>query len=379
MVGYIAIRDKKHLKKIAIFLVAILTFTIFNVNMPPACAAGSAEIVMEAESLRVLEGANIHCRLPMASTTKAMTLLVAVEKGNLNKVVTIPKEAVGIEGSSIYLQAGEKLTLRELCYGLMLSSGNDAAVAVAIAVAGNLESFVALMNDKAKELQLKDTHFTNPHGLHNDNHYTSAYDLAVISCCGMRNKDFRSIVATQNVKITGINGGVRYLSNKNKILKLYKDSNGIKTGFTKKAGRCFIASSQRDGMQLVCVLLNVPAMFERSMQLMDKAHQSYFIKKIALPHQSICGINIKDGTCSRMGLCLYEEVNIPIRKDDTETISAKLKLPDYIAAPHKKENSVGTIEIYIDNNLIFTKKLYTMSDIKEKGVLDHFNDIIKKW
>ncbi|MGI6213458.1 MAG: D-alanyl-D-alanine carboxypeptidase family protein [Christensenellales bacterium] len=382
MVGYLTVRHQKYVKKVISFIVLIALLSVISLCFSPgdsAYAASSGEVVMEAGSLRVLEGSNMHVRMPMASTTKAMTLLIAIEKGNLEQIVTIPKEAVGIEGSSIYLRAGEKLTLKELCYGLMLSSGNDAAVAIACAVGKSVEGFCALMNQRAAELGLKNTHFCNPHGLHDDNHYTSAYDLAVISCYGMRNPVFRSVVGTQNIKISGGEGGYRYLYNKNKILKLYKDGNGIKTGFTKKAGRCLIASSERDGMQLVCVLLNCPPMFERSMQLMDKAYREYEMKTIAAPNQSICGINIKDGTVARSGICLREGVRIPVKRDGSERISAKLDLPNAIPAPHKKEDPVGAIAIYINNNLLFTKKLYTMRDIKSKGVLDHFNDIIKRW
>lgn len=381
MVGYSAIRHKNYVKKVTIILVLALFISCFNLSLiaPIAYASSSSEVVLEASSRRILYGSNIHARLPMASTTKAMTLLVAIEKGNLEQVVTIPKEAVGIEGSSIYLKVGEKLTLKELCYGLMLSSGNDAAVAIAYAVGKDIPGFCKLMNEKVAELGLKNTHFTNPHGLHADNHYTSAYDLAVISAQGMAHPVYREIVSTKNIKISGNNGTERYLFNKNKILRLYKDGNGIKTGFTKKAGRCLIASSKRDDMQLVCVLLNYPAMFERSMQLMDKVHNEYEMKCIAQPNQSICGVGVKDGTTSRVGVCLHEQITIPVKKNDSEKITAKLDLPEQITAPQKKEQSIGSLAIYVDKNLLFTGKLYTIVDIKEKGVLDHFNDIIKRW
>lgn len=385
MARYYTVRNQKYCKKITILIISVclifslfLTSILFDVKHT-ANAANSIEIVMEASTYRVLYSNNKDVRMPMASTTKALTLLVAIEKGDLNQIITIPKEAVGIEGSSIYLVAGEKITLKDLCYGLILRSGNDAATAIALTIGGSIEGFAKLMNDKVSELGLKNSNFTNPHGLHDDNHYTSAYDLAVISSYAMQNPTFREIAATKQIRISGPNNTVRLLNNKNKILSLYKDGNGIKTGFTKKAGRCLIASSERDGMQLVSVVLNCPPMFERCMSLMDSAHNDYEMKKIAVAGQSICGMNVKGGTVSRMGICLDNDLIIPVKKDGSDEILTSLLTPDYINAPHNNANSIGELEIRINNDLLFTKKLYTIKSIKEKGVLDHFNDIINEW
>ncbi len=248
-------------------------FATLNGNLEANAASGSAYIVMDVENMRVFKSENEHLRLPMASTTKTMTALVCVENCNLDEVVTIPKAAVGIEGSSIYLKEGEKLTVKELLYGLMLRSGNDAATALALHVAGSVENFADMMNFRAEMMELKDTHFVNPHGLHDKNHYTSAYDLCVIGCTAMKNPIFKEIVSTKFITV-GEGENKRFWSNKNKILSTYEGGNGIKTGFTKDAGRCLIASAERDGRTVVSVVLNRYDMFNDCARLMDEAFAS---------------------------------------------------------------------------------------------------------
>lgn len=233
-------------------------------------ASGSSYAVMRADDLTLYASENERLRLPMASTTKTMTALIVAENCLPDEIVTVPKQAVGVEGSSIYLREGEKLTVKELLYGLMLRSGNDAATALAIHVAGSVDNFAAMMNLRAETMGLKDTHFTNPHGLHDKNHYTSAYDLCVIGCVAMRNPFFKEIVATKFVTV-GEGDGKRFWANKNKILSTYDGGNGIKTGFTTDAGRCLIASAERNGVTVVSVVLNRYDMFNDCARLMDSA------------------------------------------------------------------------------------------------------------
>ena len=233
-------------------------------------ASGSASIVMCADDGRVFFEENSHVRLPMASTTKTMTALLAIENCALDEIVIVPKEAVGVEGSSIYLKTGDKYTVKELLYGLMLRSGNDATVALAVHTAGSVDNFVKMMNYRAETLGLKDTHFVNPHGLHDKNHFTSAYDLCSLGCFAMQNDVFREIVSTKTARV-GEGESARIWCNKNKILTLYEGGNGIKTGFTKNAGRCLIASAERNGVTVVSVVLNKGDMFNDCIDLMDRA------------------------------------------------------------------------------------------------------------
>ena len=240
--------------------------------------SAKAMCVMEASSQRVPAQKNSSAQLPMASTTKIMTAITAIESGvDLDKVFEISPKAVGVSGTSLYLRAGEKFTLRDLLYGLMLISGNDASVAIGEYVGGSVEKFVEMMNKKAQEIGATNSHFDNTHGLDSKNHYTTAYDLALITSYAMQNPTFKEIVSTKNIKITNSDGKNRYLKNKNKLLSSLEGCNGVKTGFTDDAGRCLVTSCERDGMDVVCVVLNCGPMFEESAALLDKAFKEYHL------------------------------------------------------------------------------------------------------
>lgn len=232
-----------------------------DASLPVALTGVNARgaVLMEAESGNVIFGQNENARLPMASTTKIMTALVALEALPLDTPVKITAESVGVEGSSVYLVEGEVLTLEQLLYALLLESANDAASAIAVAVSGSVEAFAECMNKKAAELGLTDTHFVNPHGLDHEDHYTTAYELAVITRAALENETFRTICATER-KTIPLHGteGVRLLLNHNKLLDSYEGCIGVKTGFTKKTGRCLVSAAERDGVTLIAVTLNAP-------------------------------------------------------------------------------------------------------------------------
>lgn len=309
----------------------------------------------------------------MASTTKVMTALVAIENSNLNDVVTIPRQAVGIEGSSIYLREGEKLTVRELLYGLMLRSGNDAATALAIHIGGSMEGFIQMMNNKVKELELKNTNFTNPHGLHDDNHYTSGYDLAYISAVSMQNEEFSKIVGTKMITISGKDGN-RYLYNKNKLLKNYNGGTGIKTGFTKKAGRCLVASSKRNDLEVVAVVLNCGPMFEECSRLMDNAHNQYEMVNICQAGKALGDIEIIKGKQTKVAFATKEDIFVPLKKDGSEQCVYNLVIPDSMNAPINKGKQVGELEISVNDCLLFSKNIYSIDNVEKKGVMDYLKD-----
>lgn len=245
-------------------------------------------VVMERTSGRVLYSQNGNARLPMASTTKIVTAITVIEHSCLDDVVTIPQQACGVEGSSVYLRCGEQLTVRELLFALMLRSGNDCAVALALHIGGTVEHFAEMMNETARSLGCNDSNFVTPHGLHDDNHYTTAHDLATITCYALSNKEFATIVSTEKVKI-GSGDSARVLVNKNKLLHNYDGANGVKTGFTKKAGRCFVGSATRNGMQVVVVVLNCGPMFEDTAKLLDYAFANYKLQTV-VPVNKICGV-----------------------------------------------------------------------------------------
>lgn len=381
MDGSITSNNKKFFKGIISLVIIFVTvgFSISFGNIKSdktAFAGGSSGIVMEVSTKRILYSSNIHQQMPMASTTKIITGLVTIENTNLDDIVTIPKQAVGVEGSSIYLQEGEKLSVKELLYGLMLRSGNDAATALALHVSGSLEAFAELMNARALDLHLKNSHFTNPHGLHDENHYTSAYDLAMISAVAMQNKAFAEIVGTKIITINGVSYK-RQLFNKNKILSQYSGGTGIKTGFTKKAGRCLVASSKRNGLEVIAVVLNCNPMFEECSRLMNNAHNEYEMVNVAKAGEVLGDVPIKKGVETTAQVALNEDIYLPMKKDGTEHYGLKINLTQDTIAPLEKGQIMGELQISLNDCLLFSKNVYSIKDIKKKGVIDYLKGIFK--
>lgn len=338
-------------KLIVIVILAVICFctsTAFAQNNQLPSTSAKACIVVEQSSGRILFCQNENARLPMASTTKIVTAITVIEHCNLDEVVTIPQQACGVEGSSIYLRCGEKLTVRELLYGLMLRSGNDCAVALALHVGNTVEHFAEMMNDTARSLGCSDSNFVTPHGLHDDNHYTSAKDLATITCYALRNDEFRQIVSTTKYQIA--NDGYDYprvLVNKNKLLHNYNGADGVKTGFTKKAGRCFVGSATRNGMQVVVVVLNCGPMFEDTSKLLDYAFANYSLHNV-LPKNKICGVEL-DGKQRTCYVCT-EGYSYPIKSG--ETLSTQIHI----------DGDKSFVEVLIDG------KSVTIVPLQEKHV-----------
>lgn len=265
-------------------LVLCLSFFAFPVGMADARAV-SAELVLEVESGRVLHAQQAYSCLPMASTTKILTAITVLEHIDPSTVVTVSKKAVGTEGSSIYLREGERWKVEDLLYGLMLRSGNDAAVQLALSVGGSIEEFARMMNHTAVRAGATKSNFVNPHGLHDGAHYTTAYDLALITAYALRNPIFRRIVGCKVHRYQHPSGEQRSFENKNKMLRGFAGADGVKTGYTQAAGRCLVTSATRDGMQLVCVVLNVHAMWQRSATLLDGAFKDYKMVTIWQPDE----------------------------------------------------------------------------------------------
>ena len=305
----------------------------------------SAEIAMELTTGTVLEEYNADAQLPMASTTKIMTAIIIIEDCDLDEVITVPNEAVGAEGSSIYLKRDEQIDIRDLLYGLMLRSGNDCAAALAIHHSGSLEKFADIMNERAKEMGANSTNFKNPSGLPDSEHYTTAKDLCIITCNAMQNETFRQIVSTKNYT-----GKFRSYSNKNKMLYNYEGANGVKTGYTVKAGRCLVSSAERDGMTVVCVVLNCPDMYNRSAKILDDCFSGYRL------------VRISENTAfmSDRVLCkISKSVNFVVQSD--ENIEFVVKPIDGLKKV-KCGDIVGKLEILGQNGLILSENLYSIID-----------------
>ncbi len=337
-------------------------------------------IVLEKNSNRILYCHNQDERLPMASTTKIITAIYVIEHNdNLDKVVEIPKEAVGIEGTSIGLKEGEHLTIKELLYGLMLRSGNDSAVALAIATSGSEKQFVDDVNAYLAERGYSNTHLMNPHGLHNDNHYTSASDLAKITAYALNNAIFAEIVSTKEIQISNeLNSKTsRSLKNKNKLLYNCEYVNGVKTGYTRKAGRCFVGSATKNGMSLVCVLLNCVPMFEECEQLLSKGFEEYKLYKLISKEDKLGEIKVKEAKEEVIDVYAREDFYYPLKQSELQEVKMQVLIPSELTAPVEENGSVGKVEISLANQLIFSEKIYSIKYVKNNSFQTEFKKIIE--
>ena len=351
------------LKKIFLAIIFCFLFAVVSPNLKKVdrvFADNSSSICMEVSTLRVLDGVNFDKKMPMASTTKILTAICVIENSNLDSKVTVTKDTIGVDGSSIYLEEGEVLTVKDLLYGLMLRSGNDCAVTLAKFCSGTVEKFIELMNNTANKIGTKNSNFVNPHGLHDDNHYTTAYDLALISCYAIKNPIFKEIVSTKKVTIPHTTRDCnRVLINKNKMLLSYDGCTGIKTGFTKKAGRCLVSSAIKNGMEVVSVVLNCPDMWVKSKNNLDNAFLGYNMYKILEADNVIDFIDI-DGMDEKCGIYIKNDVVLPLAKDEYNDLKIEYDYPKSIKIPFGKDSCVGQIKIYSQNNLIFCEKIYTI-------------------
>lgn len=368
-----------------ISLTVLVFALIFSYNMSAARAveisvSAKSAVVMEASTGRVLYQKNAHEKMPMASTTKIMTALVAIENGNLSDMVTVSANASGVEGSSIWLSPGETMTLSDLLFGLMLASGNDAAIAIAEHIGGDVETFVGMMNDKAREIGAYNTHFVNPNGLPAENHYTTAYDLALISAYAMQNKMFREIVKTQ-YKTLPWEGHEwnRVVKNKNKILWNYEGGNGIKTGFTKEAGRCLAAAAEREGMQLVSVVLCAPDMFNDCMALMDYGFEYFDNSLVVKAGEKIGEIAVKDGMEKSFPVYTEKDVYFPLTQEEAANLKKRVYIEETLTAPVKKGQQVGRIELWLGEDRIQSVALTAPYDIGENSYSFNLSKLLGLW
>ena len=363
----------KMIKKILSLSVLLLIFIMYFISIDfnkienvhalyTSTSSAKGMCVIEKDSGRVLYSKNKDEKLPMASTTKVATAITAIENcKDLNETIVVHDNSIGVEGTSIYLKKDEEIKVIDLLYGLMLRSGNDAATALAYHIGGNLEGFAKMMNDMAKKVGANNTHFANPHGLDNSNHFTTAYDLSLITAYALDNPTFAKIVSTKNYVIDATNkSDKRYLTNKNRLLTSLEGCCGVKTGYTSKAGRCLVSASKRNDCTIVCVVLNCGPMFEESSALINSAFSQYNYKKIIDKNKEIYNeyiINDKEG---KLYLYTAEDFYYPLSNEEYND----LKLTYSVDLDDAKSGDcVGKIDIFLKNNLIKSLKLYTMNKI----------------
>ena len=286
----------------------------------------------------------------MASTTKILTAITVLdEKNDIEEFIEFPEKAVGVEGSSIYAKTGEAYTVKELLYGLMLRSGNDAATALALKFGGTMEDFSKKLNETAVRAGAKNSNFVNPHGLPCNGHYTTAKDLSKITCYAMENETFQSIVSTKFYE-------PRNWQNKNKLLTLYDGAIGVKTGYTKEAGRCLVSAAEKNGMTLVCTLLNCPTTYERTAQLFDGCFSEYHNETL-LSKDNVFSLKVNKKTYKATA---KTDFAYPMLEEEKEHVEFEVSAIAQVSKRPKKGEIIGQIKIYLLKRLIFSGNLYKL-------------------
>jgi len=324
----------------ATLLAVILVF-------PCEVSALSAQkaILLDGQTGRVIYEKKADERSLIASTTKIMTALLVCEQCNVLDRMRIPKEAVGIEGSSMYLQEGEILTIQELLYGLMLRSGNDAAVALAIYCGGTVEGFAELMNDKAHRLGMVNTHFVNPNGLDSPGHYSTARDMAILASYAMNNPVFAQTVSTKTVTI-----GSRVLRNHNKLLWQLEGADGVKTGFTKAAGRILVSSAARQGRRLIAVTINAPNDWQDHMMLMESGFRDYSVQQIVKKGDVLGEVEVAGGLSGNAQLIADADFSYALMQEEQPEIV--IQGPGFVYAPVVQGQFAGTAYVCLEDKTI---------------------------
>ena len=351
----------------------ILVLALIVLPIKVSAITASSAIVMDLNSNRILYENNIHEQRLIASITKIMTAIVAIEYGNLDDIYEVDDEVLEAYGSAIYIEIGEKLTLRDLLYGLMLRSGNDAAVVIAKNIAGSMEAFAMLMNETASKIGMNDSYFYNAHGLEEDDgtgNLSTAYDMALLTKYAMENETFREIFGTKEYSVKTNKKSYRW-TNKNKLLHEYDFITGGKTGFTKKARRTLVTTASSNNIDLVIVTLNDPNDFDDHLTLYTEIFKKYEAIKVLDKKK----FEIKDDTeYEDDTLYINEDVYIPVLNEEKNSISVKYEL--YKNNSYMNGDVVGSAKIYIKEELVKEVNIY-VEKTGEKGNLSWWDKLLR--
>ena len=319
-------------------------------------------VVMDYESGRVLYEKDCKKVVPMASTTKIMTAIVAIENSSLKEIVTISKKASSVGGSTIGLREGQNLTIEELLYGLMLQSGNDCAIAIAEHVAGSVEKFMVMMNSKAFDIGAFNSHFITPHGLDSDGHFTTAYDLALITRYAMNIELFAEIVSSKDIILDGAMG-TRKFHNINKLLWSYDGADGVKTGYTGKAGKCLVSSASHNEKRIICIVLNSSSRWDDSKKLLEFGFKNFDNRIVLNNSDYYKKIPVTMGDKKELSVGFSETLDIPITVEEKDSLSIEISLPNAINAPVYKGMQIGKLILYSNGKEILSVPYKAMDSI----------------
>lgn len=346
-----------------------------------------AAIVIDRLTKKILFAKNESDVRKMASTTKIMTAIVVIESANLYDTVTVSKKAAATGGSNLGVKEGDKITICDLLYGLLLESGNDAAVALAEAVGGSVEGFAEMMNKKAKEIGLNNTNFVTPHGLDNEGHYTTAYELAILADYALNNKTFYNFVSTKNYTIT-INGAPKNISNTNELLGTLNGVYGVKTGFTNGANRCLVTACKRNNLDIICVVLGADTKKHRtqdSIKLIEYTYKNYTtvdLKKIVYDFftqwklENIAKFNINKASTKNIDLEIdnFNYTLYPVKKENTDAISLNIECNYNVDAPINTGSNLGTLYVNIGDEDVLKFDIINKNKINKKNCFNYFYD-----
>lgn len=348
-------------------------------------------IAIDRGTNTILFEKNSKEKVPMASTTKIMTCIIALENSNLDEIVTVSKKAASIHGSKLGIKEGMQISMSSLIYGLMLRSGNDCAIAIAEHICGSVENFCSKMTEKAYSLGLTNTNFTSPHGLDDDNHYTTAYELALITNYALNNETFRKVVSTHNITILLENSSIS-IHNTNELLGNVEGVYGVKTGFTFNAGRCLVSCCKRDNMDIIVVVLGADTKALRtkdSISIINYIFNTYTLidtkEKLFSSFNNYCKIYQKTVSIEKSTdlpvLELEENQNytFPISKKELDNIDIKINCIQKLSYATPINSQIGTISVYNSNKLLYTSNIYLQNSLTKKGYIYYFKYIFKNY
>lgn len=370
------------MRKLFIF---VLTCTIFFTSSFAATSLAinaTSAIAIDSDSLRILYEKNAFSKKPMASTTKIMTIIIAIENNSLDDIVTISQKAANTGGSSAHLKTGKKIKLEELLYGLMLKSGNDAAVAIAEHTSGSVEEFAKLMNDKAIELGALNTNFVTPHGLDTNNHYSTAYDMAVITSYALKNPVIAKIVSTKEKTMYFEDGSSVYLSNTNKLLSTYDGANGVKTGYTGMAGKCLIGSANKNNWQVITVVFGEPSSSSRlndTIKILNYCFDNYHLTDLSTLYRLNFRIDVEKGKKNNITPEYETSLVIPLTKEEIQTITIRKSYSKELIAPISNNQIIGKIDFMLNDVLLGSIKLLSKENIERLNYKDYYNILLNNF
>lgn len=366
------------MKRVVCF-VSVFCIFAFSLSTKAISTSAKASILINADTGEVIYSQNQNEKLPMASTTKIMTALLLCEEGNMEKEITVTPQMVKVEGTSMGLLGGDKVTYKALLYGMLLASGNDAANVTAYALGGTIDGFVNMMNQRAKELGLNNTHFETPSGLDGDEHYTTAEDLANLARVCMDNPLFKEAASTKAITLEYGNPPYRRtLTNHNKLLKIFEGAVGVKTGFTKKAGRCLVSCAEREGKRVIAVTLKDPNDWEDHINLLN-----YGLEKVKTtvitPEKTDFSISVISSQNQSVEVKIEEYT---VSSLDTSGFSCEVNLPTFLYAPVKEGDVIGSVVYYKNKTQIARRDIKASQNIEKnspkKSFWEKYKESFKK-